>query len=136
MHLGVGLIAGLAIGIMSFTGAALTFEKDILAWAERDARRIPLPTPEAVRIGLDELMGRVLAARPELRLFNVTVSADPRDAVIVGIPANAAVAVNPYSGEIRDVPAPRTLAFIQAMRAWHFRLNFKAGPGNTGAMLN
>ncbi len=136
MHLGVGLVAGLAIGIMSFTGAALTFEKDILAWAERDARRIPMPAPEAERIGLDELMGRVLAARPDLRLFNVTVSADPRDAVIVGIPGNAAVAVNPYSGEIRDVAAPRTQAFMQAMRAWHFRLNFKAGPGNAGAMLN
>lgn len=40
LHLGVGLV----VAIMSFTGAALAFKKELVAWAERDVRRITPPT--------------------------------------------------------------------------------------------
>ncbi|MFZ9748147.1 MAG: PepSY-associated TM helix domain-containing protein [Opitutaceae bacterium] len=135
-HLVCGVAAGLMIGIMSFTGAALTFEKDIIAWAERDTRRVPAPAPAAVRLGIDEAVARALAAKPDLRINNVTVSADPQDALILGLPGNAALAVNPHTGEAHAVTAPRMRAFMQMMRAWHLRLNFKPGPGNAGAMIN
>lgn len=135
-HLACGIAAGLLIAIMSFTGAALTFEKDLIAWAERDARRVPAPAPSAERLGLDEAVAQALAARPDLRINNVTISADPREALILGLPANAALAVNPYTRELKDVTAPRMRGFMQTMRAWHLRLNFKAGPGNAGATIN
>jgi uncharacterized iron-regulated membrane protein len=43
VHLTAGISAGLAIAILSFTGAALAFEKELIAWAERDARRVEAP---------------------------------------------------------------------------------------------
>ena len=46
----VNLAGAVFIAIMSFTGAALTFEKEILAWAERDARRIDVPAGQPVRL--------------------------------------------------------------------------------------
>lgn len=135
-HLVCGVAAGLMIAIMSFTGAALTFEKDLIAWAERDARRVAAPATGTTRLGIDEAVARALAARPELRINNALLSADPLDAIILALPANAMLAVNPYTGEVKDVTAPRMRAFMQTMRAWHLRLNFKAGPGNAGAMIN
>ena len=38
LHLVAGVVAGATIAIMSFTGVALAFEKEIIAWAERDVR--------------------------------------------------------------------------------------------------
>ena len=49
LHLTAGLVAGLVIAIMCFTGAALAFEKDIIAWAERDVRRVTPPSPGDTR---------------------------------------------------------------------------------------
>jgi uncharacterized iron-regulated membrane protein len=135
-HLCSGVAAGLMIAIMSCTGAALTFEKDLLAWAERDGRRVERPAPETPRLAIDEALRRAQAARPDLRVANVTVSADPRDAIILGLPGNATLGVNPYTGEVREVAAPRMREFMQVMRAWHTRLNFKPGPGNAGAAIN
>ena len=43
LHLAAGLLAGLVVGIMCFTGAALAFEQEIVAWAERDARKVTPP---------------------------------------------------------------------------------------------
>ena len=40
MHLVAGLTAGIVIGIICLTGTALAFENEIVAWAERDARRV------------------------------------------------------------------------------------------------
>src|SRR5947209_14681445 len=73
LHLVTGLVGGIAIAIMSFTGAALAFERQLIAWAERDARQVAAPPGNAVSLSLDDLLGRVHAARPELRLANVTL---------------------------------------------------------------
>lgn len=135
-HLAVGLAGGVLIAVMSFTGAALTFEKDILVWAEGDARRIDVPAAGGTRLRIDDAVGKALAAHPDWRISNATVSSDPRDALILGMPGNLTAAVNPYTGEVKEVTAPRTRAFMQTMRAWHTRLNFKAGPGNAGAAIN
>ncbi len=135
-HLGAGLVAGVVVAIMCFTGAALTFEKDIVTWAERDARRIERPPSGTARLSPDDLVRRALAFRPEARIQNITVSADDADAVTLALPNNVVLAVNPYTGEVKEVRAPQTRAFMQEMRGWHTRLNFKAGPGNAGAAIN
>ena len=43
IHLVAGLISGLVIAIMCFTGTVLAFEKQLVAWSERDARQIAPP---------------------------------------------------------------------------------------------
>ena len=40
IHLLAGVIAGTVIFVMSATGVALAFEKEIVAWMERDVRRV------------------------------------------------------------------------------------------------
>lgn len=118
LHLIAGLIAGLSIGIMCFTGAALAFEKEIVAWSERDARRIEVPKNDAVRLSLAELTERVRAFEPEARPQAITVSADPKDAVAFSLGRDNTVYANPYTGEVRR-PASKVHDFMHVMVELH-----------------
>src|SRR5688572_8207314 len=118
LHLTAGLTAGLVIGMMSFTGAMLAFEKEIIAWAERDARKIAVPA-NAQRIPLDELLARVRDKQPGERPSAITVEADPGAAVLIGFGRTNAFYVNPYTGEVREPAAKRTRQFMQVMINWH-----------------
>ena len=65
LHLLAGLISGISIGIMCLTGTVLAFEKQLVAWSERDARQIPGPIPEQPRVSVDDLAQRVRDANPD-----------------------------------------------------------------------
>ena len=121
LHLAAGLVAGLVIAVMCFTGAVLAFETEIVAWAERDVRRVEPPAAAAPRLPLDDLIARARdAADSEGRVTGVTVSADPRDAVSVNLGRDAGVYyVNPYTGGVRSASAARTHDFMQLMEEWH-----------------
>lgn len=127
LHLIAGLAAGVPIVVMSFTGAALAFEKQLIAWAERDARQTAAPAANAPRLPLDELLQRARAARPDLSFGNVTVYRDPFAAIALGAPDNRTFCLNPYTGEVREASAPTMRAFMGAMRRWHTHLNASAG---------
>jgi uncharacterized iron-regulated membrane protein len=119
LHLVAGLIAGLAIGIMCFTGVVLAFEKQLVAWAERDARRIEAPAPDAARLTLTDLTARVRTTEPEARPQAITVSADPRDAVAFSLGRDNTLYAHPFTGEVRR-PASETMHdFMHVMTDWH-----------------
>src|ERR1041385_3775725 len=81
MHLIAGLISGVSIGIMCFTGTALAFEKEIVAWTQRDARRVSLPTGNLPRLSLEQLQAKVREARPDIRATSIAIQNDPHAAV-------------------------------------------------------
>lgn len=119
LHLAAGLVAGIAIGIMCFTGTVLAFEREIVAWAERDIRRVPPPADAGVRLPLPDLIARVRTARPEARLASVVVSADPRDAVAFPLGRDGALYADPHTGEVRSAATTRTRDFMRLMTDWH-----------------
>ncbi len=50
IHLAVGVTAGIVIFIMSVTGVALTYEKQMIEWADRNAWTAPAsPRPRTWR---------------------------------------------------------------------------------------
>lgn len=118
-HLVSGVLAGIIIGVMSITGVALTFEKQIVEWADRDARMVQVPAPDAPRLSVDELLARAKAARPDAKPSGVTEYADPASAVLVSLGRGAGVYVNPYTGEVREMGAQGWRAFFQTMTMWH-----------------
>ena len=119
LHLAAGLVAGIAIGIMCFTGTVLAFEREIVAWAERDIRRITPPADAAARLPLPELVARVRAARPEAKLASVVVSADLRDALTFPLGREGALYADPHTGEVRVAATTRTRDFMRLMTDWH-----------------
>jgi uncharacterized iron-regulated membrane protein len=119
LHLVAGVVAGVVIGIMSFTGVMLAFEKEIIAWAERDLRQVSPPTAEAIRMPLDELLEKIREARPDARSASLTLHADPNIAVLVSQGRTNAFHVNPYTGAVQPQGAKGVRAFMQVMIDWH-----------------
>ena len=119
LHLAAGLVAGIAIGIMCFTGTVLAFEREIVAWAERDIRHVTPAADAAARLPLPELVTRVRAARPEARLASAVVSADPREAITFPLGREGALYANPYTGDVRSAATTRTRDFMRLMTDWH-----------------
>lgn len=118
LHLVAGVVAGVVIAIMSFTGVALAFEKEIIAWAERDLRRVS-PPADAKRLPLDDLLAKVRELQPNARPSGVTVSADPATAVLVSLGRTNAFHVNPYTGTVQPQGATGLREFMRVMIEWH-----------------
>lgn len=117
LHLVAGLIAGLVIALMCLTGAALAFEKQLVAWAERDARRIVAPA-EAARAPLAALVERARAIAPESKPITLVASADPTVAIAISRGRGDVVYANPYTGEVRPPASTRvrdTLKFLEQL---------------------
>lgn len=83
-HLLAGVIAGLVIFIMSFTGVVLMYEPQISDYSERSARWVTRD-PEAKRLSLDELVAKVRKGNPDARPAVITVKSDPTASVIVNL---------------------------------------------------
>lgn len=118
LHLAAGLIAGLIIGLLCATGTALAFEKQLLAWAERDVRLVATPPAGAAPLPLAELTERVRQADPT-RPQAITVSADPRAAVAFTLNRETTLYANPFTGEVRRAPTTALHRFLRTMLAWH-----------------
>ncbi len=77
LHLLTGTTVGALILVMALTGALLTFEPQLVRWAERDLRTVPAPPAEAKRLDLDTLLAGARRANAEGRPTAVTVRAEP-----------------------------------------------------------
>ena len=124
LHLTAGVVCGVVIALLCLTGTALAFEKELIAWAERDARQIAAPAPDAPRLGVDELAARVRAAFPDAKPGNIVVSADPRTAVAFTVNRTESYHANPYTGEVRRSAATGMADFMQQMFELHRYLGF------------
>lgn len=135
IHLLAGVIAGISIFIMCLTGAALAFEKDIVAFAERDVRRVEIGDPSA-RKSLAELQAAVKAAQPEARPTAIVVSADPAAAITFQLGRDGAIYADPYTSEIRQPASTRMHDFMHVMEDWHRVLALSGDNRPIGKAIN
>src|SRR4029453_1044300 len=98
-HLLAGVIAGLVIFVMSFTGVVLMYEPQVSEYSERNARWVT-HGPEAKRLSLDELVAKVREGNPEARPAVITVKSDPAASVIINLGRENTLFINPYTGEL------------------------------------
>ena len=124
VHLVAGVISGLSIGIMCFTGTVLAFEKELIAWAERDARRVEVPAAGTPRLPLEELQRRLREAQPEARPMSIIIQNDPQAAIAFSAGRTGSFYVNPYTGEVRQPKSAAIGRFMQTMIEWHRYLGF------------
>lgn len=136
LHLIAGVISGVAIGIMCFTGTALAFEKQIVVWAERDARQVSEIPPNPTRLSLDELDQRVRSAHPESRPASIIVSSDPHATVAYSLGRDDTVFANPYTGEVRRPASTATHDFLHFLVDWHRFLALSGEQRPIGKVIN
>lgn len=136
LHLCAGLIAGLAIAIMCFTGATLAFEQQLVAWAERDARVVSPPMPPAETQPLDTLLAAARDADVEGRPSALTISSNPRAAVAIAYGRDATLYANPYTAEIRAPASTQMRDFLHTMEQWHRWLALSGDARPIGKLVN
>ncbi|MCY1032379.1 PepSY-associated TM helix domain-containing protein [Corallococcus sp. BB11-1] len=119
IHLASGLIVGLVVGVMSFTGVALAFEPQLIDQADRDARHAAPPPPGTPRLSVEAMLAKVKEARPGAQPTAVTLFPEPDSVVSVATGRNSAVYVHPFTGEVREQGAKGLRAFFHTMEDAH-----------------
>lgn len=115
-HLIVGAAAGVVILIMSVTGVLLTYEKQMIAWSDREYRRTP-PTSDAEHLPAGKLIAAVMSTggkKPD----SLTWESDREAPVALGYGGKVLYA-NPYTGEVLGAANPGMRKFMSDTRAWH-----------------
>lgn len=116
-HLLLALVFGSIIVLMAATGLLLTYERQILHWAERgDAG--PPPDADAAPLPVDELLARLRVSHPDFSPATMTWRATAHTAVVINGGATV-LRVNPYSGAVVPEPAPQLRAFFRSVTNWH-----------------
>lgn len=137
MHLAAGVFAGVVVLIMSATGVALTYEKQMLEWVDRNAWTAPSPA-DAQPLAPETLLARVREAQPGTAPLSVTLRADRSAPATVSLDGNKTLLVDPYTGGIIGEPPQALRAFFRATTSWHRSLALSGesratGKGLTGA---
>jgi uncharacterized iron-regulated membrane protein len=118
-HLIIGVAAGIVVFIMSATGVLLTYEKQIVAWADTSGYDAGPPAPEAARLPIETLVAKVRAERPDLNIGTVTVKADANAPVSVAAGREDTVFVNAYTGAVLGGGSPGVRSFFRGVTDWH-----------------
>jgi uncharacterized iron-regulated membrane protein len=136
IHLVAGVISAISIGIMCFTGTVLAFEKQLVAWSERDARLIPTEHIGQTRLTIDELETKVRSAYPEARPAAIIVPSDPRQAITFSLGRDQNVFANPYTGAVVQPASTSMHDFMHVMVDWHRYLALTGEQRPTGKLIN
>ncbi len=116
-HLTCGVCAGAVILVMSVTGVLLTYQRQMLAWA--DARGLDIVAPVgASPLPIEKVLARVRAERPGPAPTTVTVSSDPRRPIAVSV-GQRTLQVSPYTGAVLSEGAVGMRAFFRSVTDWH-----------------
>lgn len=101
LHLWLGLASGLVVLVVTLSGAALVFEKEIEQLASSDLYFVPAGTE---RLPIDSLKNQAARYDPAVKLtrFEIEPHANNRTAIFYGKKGEGTymIAVNPYTGAV------------------------------------
>ncbi len=116
MHLGIGVVVGLVVAMMSLTGVLLTFEHQLISWA--DSKSWPAPPPQAVRLSVEEIAAS--ATESGLRAARITYYRDGDLPVLVGAGRrDPSTYVDSYTGTVLGQPTNATRELMATLTGWH-----------------
>ena len=118
LHLCAGVVAGAVVLVMSATGVLLTYEKQMIARAERSPLAAA-PSPGARRLPVEALLESARRARPGAEPATIAVRADRDAPVAIGFGRDGQVLLNGYTGAVLGDGATRLRAFFRSVTEWH-----------------
>ena len=117
-HLIAGVTAGLVIFLMCVTGVLLTYERQLIAWADSGFRSTK-PANDARPLPIDAVLERLHDAHPDLTPTTITVRSDEGAAVAV-VASQRTLYVDRYSGAVVGEASRGGVRKSMAnLRAWH-----------------
>ena len=134
MHLVCGVVAGVVVLIMSITGVALTYEKQMLEWADRGAWTAP-SLVGARHLPPETLLAKAAAAQPGLAPTGFTLRANAAAPATVTFQGNKSLLIDPYTGTIVGEPPAGLRNFFRTMTVWHRYLALDGTSRATGRAI-
>jgi uncharacterized iron-regulated membrane protein len=117
-HLPAGVIAGLVVLVMAVTGVLLSYEKQMIAWADARACRA-VSSADGPRLGVDALLARIRESQPGDAPATITLNANPASPAAIGFSGGRMAFLDPYTGEVLGVGSQRARAFFRVVTDWH-----------------
>ncbi len=117
MHLSCGVVAGVLILVMSATGVAMTYERQMIA-AAGGRNHVKVPDGQA-RLSADELASKARAAYSGDEPLSLVFDANPAAPVSVSAGRQTPALLNPYTGDTIADASTGTRGFMSTMRSWH-----------------
>lgn len=136
LHLISGVIAGIFIFVMCVTGALLSFESNILEFAESEMRVVKFSDENAQRLSINEIIGKIQIAKPNAKPSGITFQNDKNAAVTVSLGRDGQVFVNPYTGEITGEGSKGWRGFFRTVEDAHRWLALSGDGRAVGKSLN
>ena len=133
-HLVTGVFVALVVLIMSVTGVLLTYEKQMLAWADARAVQVPAPAAGAQRLPVDVLMQRVALTETGTPT-TVSWLAGENAPVRVAFGREKTVYVDPYTGTVLGQGAQKMRGFFRFVTDWHRWLGQSGDARDRGKMI-
>jgi len=118
LHLVSGIFTGIIVLIMSVTGVALTYQKQMTSWADKRMYRIQA-APNAAPLPASALIESFRRANPTVSPISLSLSSDPAMPATLTVPPNAATFMNPYTGEVLGEGSQTIRKFFRTMTDWH-----------------
>ena len=125
LHLILGLSAGFILLIVGFTGAMLSFEKEILRAINQDTYKVTVF--EQGKLSTKELLEKFQEQKPQSKINGITISSFEDDSVSINVAGEGQNArkgvtyyVNPYTAEI--LPEVKGESFFKTVENIHRRL--------------
>ena len=132
LHLGAGLTAGVVIALMSLTGALLTYEKQVTAWA--DGYKVE-PPPPGRPVSVEALLRGAQAAHPSSSPSSVTVHVDPSRPAAVSLGRDGTLFMNPFTAEPFGQGNVKVRDFFRSVTAWHRWLALEGSDRSAGRAI-
>jgi uncharacterized iron-regulated membrane protein len=116
-HLVTGVLAGLVVLMMSVTGVLLTYERQIIDWAEQS--NALESNEDRVLLSADELVAVGREAEPDGKRISLAFKQDSDALVKIGIDRNSHLLVDPYSGSILHTGDTEAKGFFDTIMYIH-----------------
>lgn len=116
-HLCCGVAAGLVILMLSVTGVLLTYERQVVSWADRQS--LAAVTPVGERAALADIIAAAQAYAPGVQPSAVTVWPDATAAVAVTLGRGHTVFVDPFAARVLGEGATGVRQFFSWVTHMH-----------------
>lgn len=134
LHLIIGCSAAIFIFLMSLTGAALTYERQMIQAAERSDYPAA-PTASNNKLALSQLL--IIAKQyPSKKIAQVVVENQPNAPIVIKDGRKTLAYLNPYTGAEIAIPGQGTKTFFGKLRAFHRWLTFDGNFSQSGREIN
>jgi uncharacterized iron-regulated membrane protein len=115
LHLAAGIAAGIVVLIMSLTGVLLTYEKQMIAWADSDYVRRE-SSAGAQRLTTADIISKIQEAAGSPPQTITLYAASPTVSAAAG---GSTWYLDAQTGEVLGVSAPRLRRFFRTVTDWH-----------------